>query len=116
MRKAIIIALVAALALAAAACSSGDDESEAATPAAEDASAGGAAELGGADDAVAFSQPARDGGGKVASAGVRLYTETIVGTAHSLLDQFEGRDDVCLAFCELDELLEARTGVPASER
>ena len=62
MRKAIIIALVAALALAAAACSSGDDESEAATPAAEDASAGGAAELGGADDAVAVSQPARDGG------------------------------------------------------
>jgi hypothetical protein len=32
------------------------------------------------------------------------------------LDQFEGRDDVCLAFCELDELLEARTGVPACER
>ncbi len=41
-----------------------------------------------------FLQPARNGGGKVASAGVRLYTETIVGTAHSLVDQFEGRDKV----------------------
>lgn len=41
-----------------------------------------------------FLKPARDGGGKVASAGVRLYTETIVGTAHSLVDQFEGRDKV----------------------
>lgn len=41
-----------------------------------------------------FLKPARDGGGKVASAGVRLYTETVVGTAHSLVDQFEGRDKV----------------------
>jgi hypothetical protein len=32
------------------------------------------------------------------------------------LDEFEGQDDVSLAFCELDELLEARTGVPAAER
>jgi hypothetical protein len=32
------------------------------------------------------------------------------------LDEFEGEDRVSLAFCELDELLEARTGVPAAER
>ena len=62
MRKVIIIALVAALALVAAACSSGGDDDEAAPPAAEDVSAGGGAELEGADDAVAVSQPARAGG------------------------------------------------------
>lgn len=44
-----------------------------------------------------FLKPARDGGGKVASAGVRLYTESIVGTAHSLVDQFEGRDKVTVS-------------------
>lgn len=44
-----------------------------------------------------FLKPARDGGGKVAGAGVRLYTETIVGTAHSLVDQFEGRDKVTVS-------------------
>jgi len=32
------------------------------------------------------------------------------------LDQSEGRDGVSLAFLELDELLEARTGVPAGRR
>ena len=47
----------------------------------------------------------------IRSGGDRMPPEWLVE-----LDEFEGQDDVSLAFCELDELLEARTGVPAAER